>query len=129
MHKMPVRWEPVSGDCSRGESAGTARLLAKNLRALAAASGSRAKSKASPRRRRFVCHQIGCKQIDNDLSTINFQAARETLEQTLDAEGFSRDSFAPAFTLLDDSTTCCRSKRAAARLAERNCRNHRAGGS
>jgi uncharacterized membrane protein YdfJ with MMPL/SSD domain len=36
------------------------------------------------------------------LSTINFQAARETLEQTLDAEEFSRDSFGPAFTLLDD---------------------------
>jgi len=30
------------------------------------------------------------------LSTINFPAAHETLEQTLDAEGFSRDSFAPA---------------------------------
>src|SRR5438045_8048393 len=36
------------------------------------------------------------------LSAINFLAARETLDQTLDAEGFSRDSFAPAFTLLDD---------------------------
>jgi uncharacterized membrane protein YdfJ with MMPL/SSD domain len=36
------------------------------------------------------------------LSAINFPAARETLDQTLDAEGFSRDSFAPAFTLLDD---------------------------
>src|SRR6266513_1389165 len=36
------------------------------------------------------------------LITINFQAARETLEQTLDAEGFSRDSFEPAFTLLHD---------------------------
>jgi predicted RND superfamily exporter protein len=33
---------------------------------------------------------------------INFQAARETLEQTLDVEGFTRDSFAPAFKLLDD---------------------------
>src|SRR5207245_11034517 len=36
------------------------------------------------------------------LSTINFQAAREALEQTLDAEEFSRDSFEPAFRLLDD---------------------------
>jgi predicted exporter len=35
------------------------------------------------------------------LSAINFPAARDTLEQTLDAEGFSRDSFQPAFTLLD----------------------------
>jgi predicted RND superfamily exporter protein len=36
------------------------------------------------------------------LSAVNFSAVRETLEQALDAEGFSRDSFAPAFTLLDD---------------------------
>jgi predicted RND superfamily exporter protein len=33
---------------------------------------------------------------------MNLQAARETLEQTLDSEGFSRDSFEPAFTLLAD---------------------------
>jgi len=33
---------------------------------------------------------------------VNFQAARETLEQTLDAEGFNRDAFGPAFTLLDN---------------------------
>ena len=36
------------------------------------------------------------------LGAINFQAARETLEQTLDAEGFSPEAFAPAFTLLDE---------------------------
>jgi uncharacterized membrane protein YdfJ with MMPL/SSD domain len=36
------------------------------------------------------------------LSTINLEAARATLEQTLDQEGFSRDSFGPAFTLLND---------------------------
>jgi predicted RND superfamily exporter protein len=36
------------------------------------------------------------------LSAINFPAAHETLEQTLDAEGFSRDEFASAFTLLDN---------------------------
>src|SRR4029434_10427960 len=36
------------------------------------------------------------------LGVIDFPAARETLDQTLDAEGFSRDSFAPAFALLDD---------------------------
>src|SRR5438046_9662543 len=36
------------------------------------------------------------------LSMTNFQAARATLEQTLDAEGFNRDSFEPAFALLAD---------------------------
>jgi predicted RND superfamily exporter protein len=36
------------------------------------------------------------------LRAINFQAAQETLTHTLQAEGFSVDAFAPAFTLLDD---------------------------
>ena len=33
---------------------------------------------------------------------INFQAAHETLTETLEAEGFSVEAFAPAFALLDD---------------------------
>src|SRR5438046_9179075 len=37
-----------------------------------------------------------------ELSAINFQAARETLVQTLNAEGFNPDAFTPAFALLDD---------------------------
>src|SRR5947208_11621592 len=41
-------------------------------------------------------------QNREQLSKIDFQTARQTLEQTLDSEGFSRDAFAPAFTLLDN---------------------------
>src|SRR5437867_1064937 len=41
-------------------------------------------------------------QNREQLREIDFQAARQTLDQTLDAEGFSRDAFAPAFTLLDN---------------------------
>jgi uncharacterized protein len=33
---------------------------------------------------------------------VDFQAARQTLEHTLDDEGFTRDSFSAAFKLLDD---------------------------
>src|SRR4029077_4355049 len=36
------------------------------------------------------------------LRVINFQSARDTLSQTLDAEGFSVEAFASAFKLLDD---------------------------
>jgi len=36
------------------------------------------------------------------LRRINFQAAHQTLTETLEAEGFSVEAFAPAFALLDD---------------------------
>jgi hypothetical protein len=36
------------------------------------------------------------------LRNVNFPAARQTLEQALEAEGFSRDSFSAAFDLLDE---------------------------
>src|SRR6187399_2342283 len=36
------------------------------------------------------------------LSGINFLAAHQTLTETLEAEGFSVEAFAPAFALLDD---------------------------
>jgi uncharacterized membrane protein YdfJ with MMPL/SSD domain len=36
------------------------------------------------------------------LGKVDLQETRQTLEQTLDAEGFSRDSFAAAFKLIDD---------------------------
>src|SRR5438552_19200578 len=40
------------------------------------------------------------RQNREQLSKIDFQTARQTLDQTLDTEGFSRDAFAPAFALL-----------------------------
>ena len=36
------------------------------------------------------------------MSTINFPEVRQILEETLDAEGFSREAFAAAFTLIED---------------------------
>ena len=36
------------------------------------------------------------------LGKVDFQAIRQSLQQTLDVEGFSRDSFTPAFKLIDD---------------------------
>jgi len=101
MHKMPVRWEPVLAivratnpqelhDCWQKISARWRQLQAVG----------KIKGFSTPA---ALCISPNWMQANRQhLSTINFQAARETLEQTLDAEGFSRDSFAPAFTLLDD---------------------------
>src|SRR6266545_171533 len=77
MHKMPVRWEPV-----------LAIVRATNPQELHDYWQKISPNWMQANRRKLIA--------------INFQAARETLEQTLDTEGFSRDSFALAFALLDD---------------------------
>jgi hypothetical protein len=53
------------------------------------------------------------------LGTINFRQRARTLEQTLDAEGFSRDSFG-GIHVARRLTTPCRSKHAVAKLAKRS---------
>jgi len=101
MQKMPVRWEPVLA-IVRASNAQQLhdhwQKIAAHWRDLQAA--SKIKSFSAPA---ALCLSPSSMQKNREeLSTINFRAARETLEQTLDAEGFSRDSFAPAFTLLGD---------------------------
>jgi uncharacterized protein len=101
MHKMPVRWEPVLGIV---RATGPQELhdywqkISTHWRELQAA--EKIKGFSTPA---ALCTSPNWMQANRrKLSTINFQAARETLEQTVDTEGFSRDSFAPAFALLDD---------------------------
>ena len=101
MQKMPMRWEPVLA-IVRASNAQQLhdhwQKIAAHWRDLQAA--SKIKSFSAPA---ALCLSPSSMQKNREeLSTINFRAARETLEQTLDAEGFSRDSFAPAFTLLGD---------------------------
>jgi predicted RND superfamily exporter protein len=101
MHKMPVRWEPVLAivrAANPQELHDYWQKISARWRQLQTA--GKIKGFSSPA---ALCTSPNWMQANRQhLSTINFQAARETLEQTLDAEGFSRDSFAPAFTLLDD---------------------------
>ena len=101
MHKMPVRWEPVLAIVRATNSQELHdywQKISARWRQLPAA--GKIKGFSTPA---ALCISPNWMQANRrHLSTINFQAARETLEQTLDAEGFSRDSFAPAFTLLDD---------------------------
>jgi predicted RND superfamily exporter protein len=101
MHKMPVRWEPVLAivrATSPQELHDYWQKISARWRQLQGA--GKIKGFSTPA---ALCISPNWMQTNRrHLSTINFQAARETLEQTLDAEGFSRDSFTPAFTLLDD---------------------------
>ena len=101
MHTMPVRWEPVLA-IVRAENPQELhdywQKIVAHWRELQAA--GKIKGFSTPA---ALCLSPDWMEANRrQLSTINFLAARETLEQTLDAEGFSRDSFAPAFTLLED---------------------------
>src|SRR5881398_3786646 len=101
MHKMPVRWEPVLAivrATNPQELHDYWQKISTHWRELQAA--GKIKGFSTPA---ALCTSPNWMQANRrKLSTINFQAAREALEQTLDAEEFSRDSFAPAFALLDD---------------------------
>jgi len=101
MQKTPMRWEPVVAIVRASDQQ---RLhddwqkIAAHWRDVQVA--GKIKSFSTPA---ALCLSPNSMQKNREqLSTINFPAAREIFEQTLDAEGFSRDSFAPAFTLLDN---------------------------
>ncbi|HEY7000262.1 MAG TPA: MMPL family transporter [Candidatus Udaeobacter sp.] len=101
MGKMPVRWEPVLGIVRAADPQDLHdywQKIVAHWRDLQAA--GKIKSFSTPA---ALCPSPKWMQTNREqLSAINFTAARETLEQTLDTEGFSRDSFMPAFKLLDD---------------------------
>jgi predicted RND superfamily exporter protein len=101
MKNMPVRWEPVLA-IVRGANAQELhdywQMLSAHWLELQAA--GKIKGFSTPA---ALCPSpIWMERNRDHLRTVNFQAARETLMQTLEAEGFSMDAFAPAFTLLDD---------------------------
>ena len=101
MRRMPVRWEPVLAivrATKPQELHDYWQKISAHWREIQAA--GKVKGFSTPA---ALCSSPGRMQTNRErLSTINFQAARETLEQTLDAEGFTRDAFQPAFMLIDD---------------------------
>jgi predicted RND superfamily exporter protein len=101
MHEMPVRWEPVLvivHSANPQELHDYWQKIVAHWRELQAV--GKIKGFSTPA---ALCLSPDWMETNRrQLNAINFPAARETLDQTLDAEGFSRDSFAPAFTLLDD---------------------------
>jgi uncharacterized protein len=100
MHEMPVRWEPVLAivrAANPQELHDYWQKIVAHWRELQAA--GKIKGFSTPA---ALCLSPDWMETNRrQLSAINFPAAHQTLDQTLDAEGFSRDSFAPAFTLLD----------------------------
>jgi uncharacterized protein len=101
MRTMPVRWEPVLAivhETNPQELHDYWQKIVAHWRELQVA--GKIKGFSTPA---ALCPSPDWMETNRrQLSAINFSAARETFEQTLDAEGFSRDSFTPAFTLLDD---------------------------
>jgi predicted RND superfamily exporter protein len=101
MHKMPMRWEPVLAvvhATNPQELHDDWQKIAAHWSNLQVA--GKIKSFSTPA---ALCLSPKSMQRNREqLGAINFPAAHETLEQTLDAEGFSRDAFASAFTLLDN---------------------------
>src|SRR5207247_1406844 len=101
MHKMPVRWEPVLAIVRATNSQGLHdywRKISAHWRELQAAGkikGFSTPAALSP-------SPIWMERNRDRLRGINFQAAHETLTETLESEGFSVEAFAPAFALLDD---------------------------
>ena len=101
MQKMPVRWEPVLAIVRGADSQQLHdywQKISAHWRELQAA--GKIKGFSTPA---ALCPSpIWMEQNREHLRAINFQLARQTLSHTLEAEGFSVEAFASAFTLLDN---------------------------
>jgi uncharacterized protein len=101
MKKMPVRWEPVLAIVRATNSQELHdywQKISAHWRELQAA--GKIKGFSTPA---ALCPSpIWMGRNRDGLRGINFQVAHETLTETLEAEGFSVEAFAPAFALLDD---------------------------
>jgi predicted RND superfamily exporter protein len=104
MAKMPTRWEPVLAIVHARD----AQELHDDWQRITAhwtelqAAG---KIKAFSTPAALCLSPIWMEENRETLRKVNLTAARQTLEEALRAEGFSPDSFAPAFRLLDDLQT------------------------
>jgi predicted RND superfamily exporter protein len=101
MHKMPARWEPVLAIVQardEQELHDDWRKIAAHWSELQAA--GKIKSFSTPAA--LTLSPMWMQKNRERLRAFDFQKVRRSLEETLDAEGFSRDSFAPAFALLDE---------------------------
>jgi predicted RND superfamily exporter protein len=101
LHKMPTRWEPlltiVRGQ-DRQQLHDAWQKISAHWSELERA--GRIKSFSTPA---ALCLSPSFMEANRErLHAVDFATARQGLEQTLDAEEFSRDAFAPAFTLLDE---------------------------
>src|SRR5438874_2271891 len=101
MHKMPIRWEPVIAIVQANnphELHDDWQTIAVHWSELQTA--GKIKGFSTPAA--LCLSPKSMQQNREQLREIDFQTARQTLDQTLDSEVFSRGAFAPAFTLLDN---------------------------
>jgi uncharacterized protein len=100
LHKMPTRWEPVLA-IVRAPDAQTLHDDWQRISAHWSTLKEAGKIKSFSTPAALCPSPLGMRKNRERLRTIDFQTARKTLGETLDAEGFSREAFAPAFALLD----------------------------
>src|SRR4029077_19585854 len=101
MSKMPTRWEPVLAIVHARD----AQELHDDWQRITAhwtelQQAGKIKGFSTPAA--LCLSPVWIEKNRERLRTVNLPAARRTLEETLRAEGFSTDSFASAFRLLDD---------------------------
>jgi hypothetical protein len=101
MQKMPTRWEPVLAIVR----ARNAQELHDDWQRIAAhwselQRAGKLKGFSTPAA--LCLSPAWMEKNRQSLGKVDFRAARQSLEQTLDAEGFSRDSFSSAFKLIDE---------------------------
>jgi len=100
MDKMPTRWEPVLAIVRARD----AQELHDDWQQISAHWGElqkagKLKGFSTPA---ALCFSPRCMEKNREaLQNVDLNGARASLEASLSAEGFSRDSFAPAFQLLD----------------------------
>ena len=101
MQKMPTRWEPVLAIVRTRD----AQELHDDWQKISAhwselQKAGKLKGFSTPA---ALCLSPAWMEKNRQtLAKVDLQATRQVLEQALDAEGFSRDSFASAFRLIDD---------------------------
>jgi predicted exporter len=101
MRKMPTRWEPVLAILRAQD----AQQLHDHWRKIAAHWGDLQRSgkiKGFSTPAALTLSPASMQKNRERLGQIDFAASGRALEEALDVEGFSRDSFAPAFALLDE---------------------------
>lgn len=100
MAKMPTRWEPVLA-IVRAPDAQTLHDYWQRISAHWAELQEAGKIKSFSTPAALSLSPAWMETNRRQLGAIDFAGARQSLSEALDAEGFSRDAFTPAFTLLD----------------------------
>jgi predicted exporter len=101
MEKMPTRWEPVLA-IVHSRNAQELHDDWQKVTAHWAELQKAGKLKGFSTPAALCLSPAWMEKNRESIGKLDLRAVRQSLEQILDSEGFSRDSFAPAFKLLDD---------------------------